>query len=815
MIIRVAALLAVFMLLAQAALAAPTAASASTTTTPGTSYNYDVVVVGGSAAGVGAAIAAARQGAHTALLADGPWLGGMLSSGGVGATDGDPVAISGLFEEFRLHVRDYYTAQRDRGQLQCLTPAPVVVDTDYANPTITGAIIAKQRGGSYNAGYALYTWNMAEGKCYLQVYNLLCNTAAQYPVSGFNYEPAVAAQILYSMTLAEPNLTLMLNSPYSGVITNSGQVVGVNVLTTTGGLTETASVYGKVVVDATARGDVLADAGTLWQDYVFGREPSASSNAAPPELQGRVFNEPDAGKTYVSPQAGGAVGDGDYGLMAYSYLLTLEYAPQRPLIPNPFANIPDRNGHTGDQNETYISYRQDFEQAPVGYWNDIWYQWRRFLPNNKLELNFSDMAGANYTALDSPTNYLTDPSSRAQIEQKHRLYALSLLYWGQTHIDAAQGWRPTQEYGTADGAPSEMYIREGYRLVGLKTMREQDFGCSSLGCDPHGPAYITDSVATGKYAMDSHAVQQFSDANGWHNEGEFWIGNIYPYQVSYRVMVPQRIDGLLVSVAVSASHVAYSALRMEPVRMALGQAAGVAAAMAAQQNVQPRNLIVYDVQRNLILQGAALYIYNDTPPRHWAWRPIQYLTNQGIVRGSNVPNTFAPERTLMRAELARMLTLALGWLLITPPTPHFNDVPVNHWAYTYIETAYAHGVISGYADGSFRPNQTVSRAEMARMLVQARGYGEETPGTPTFVDVPPSYWAYGYIEAAKAHNLMNGVDANHFRPALDLTRAQAAQTIYVLMGEMRLKIKGQGLRMESPQPKTGSAPLLVRLFFNL
>lgn len=755
------------------------------TATPGASYNYDVVVVGGTSAGVGAAIAAARQGAHTVLLEGSNWLGGMISSGGLGATDGDPTASSGLFEEFRLRVRDYYTQQRNAGQLHCLTPAPVVVDSNYANPTVAGAILAKMMGGTYNAGYAVYTWNMNDGKCYLQMYNLMCNTQAQYPVTGFNYEPAVAAQVLHDMAAAEPNLTLMLDTPYSGVITDSGRVTGVNVLTNTHGFTETVSVRGRVVIDATYNGDVLADAGTLWQDYVMGREPSAATNNSPPPLRARAFNEQDAGKTYVVPLTGASVGDGDYGLMSYSYLLTLEYAPQRPLIPNPFTNIPDGQGHTGDRNSTYIAYRRSFEGVTTGQWNDTWYQWRRFLPNGKMELNLADLPGANYTSLDYPTNYLTDPSSRATIDEQHRLYALSLIYWAQTQVDAAAGWRPTLEYGTSDGAPPLLYVREGFRLVGLKTMHEQDFGCTSSGCDPHGAAYITDSVATGQYAMDSHTVQEISDQAGWHNEGLYWIGNQYPYQVSYDVMVPQQIDGLLVPLAVSASHVAYSALRMEPIRMALGQAAGVAAALAAQQNVQPRQLAVSSVQSSLIDQGSAVYVYTDTAPTYWAWNQIQHMTALGIVRGVGVPNTFAPERQVQRAELAKMLDLAEGWQITTPTHPTFSDVPANYWAYGYIETAYAHQVISGYSDGTFKPTQAVTRAQMARMVVKAAGFGAETPGTPSFVDVPTSYWAYGFIEAAKLHGLMSGTDSTHFRPDLNLTRAQAAKTAYELIGVQR------------------------------
>ncbi len=703
--------------------------SVGPSTKPVTVGSYDVVVVGGSSAGVGAAIGAARQGAHTALIADGAWLGGMISAGGVSVTDGDANASSGLFEEFRLRVRDYYAAQRDAGHLQCFSPAAVVVDTNYANPTIAGAIIAKQMGGTYDVGYASYHWDMTTGDCYLQMRNLQCNLAAQYPTSGYNYEPAVAAAILYSMTLAEPNLTLMLNSPYSGVISDSGRISGVNVLTSSGGLTQTVSVMGKVVIDATYRGDVLADAGTLWQDYVFGREPSSSGNAAPAPLRARAYGELDAGKTYVVPNTGVSIGDGDYGLMAYSYLLTLEYAPQRPLIANPFANIPDRFGHTGDQNEVYLSYQHSFEAIPLGQWNDVWYQWKRFLPNNKLELNMGDLPGANYVWPDVPDNYLTQPNTRAEVEQKHRLYALSLLYWAQTHVDAAQGWRPTTEYGTADGAPRQFYVREGYRLVGLSTMKEQDFGCTINGCDPHGPAYITDSVAAGKYALDSHTVQYVSDGVTTGSDGQFWIGNAYPYQVSYGVMVPQHIDGLLVPLAVSASHVGYAALRMEPVRMAMGQAAGVAAAMAAAANIPPRTVDVSTLQRAIIAQGAAIYAYTDVPYGFWAWSQIQQLTQRGVVRGTG-PGLFSPNRQVNRAELAKIIVAAEGWTLVNPPTPSFSDVPTGYWAYQYIETAAAHDAISGYPDGSFQPTQPVTRAQMARIAVKAAGYAAEFPPTP-------------------------------------------------------------------------------------
>ena len=96
--------------------------------------------------------------------------------------------------------------------------------------------------------------------------------------------------------------------------------------------------------------------------------------------------------------------------------------------------------------------------------------------------------------------------------------------------------------------------------------------------------------------------------------------------------------------------------------------------------------------------------FSDVCPDYWAYTFIEFLAQQGIVSGY-ADGTFRPNSTATRAQLAKMIVVARGWPVVTPPTPSFSDVPASNPFYGYIETAKAHGVICGYADGTLPPEQ--------------------------------------------------------------------------------------------------------------
>src|SRR5207302_5249747 len=94
----------------------------------------------------------------------------------------------------------------------------------------------------------------------------------------------------------------------------------------------------------------------------------------------------------------------------------------------------------------------------------------------------------------------------------------------------------------------------------------------------------------------------------------------------------------------------------------------------------------------------------------------------------------------------------------------FSDVPAGHWAFGYVNWLACRNVVAGYGDGTFRPDATTTRAQLAKMLVLGMGWPQISPPAPSFADVPPGFWGYSYVETAKAHNTVSGYADGTFRP---------------------------------------------------
>lgn len=168
--------------------------------------------------------------------------------------------------------------------------------------------------------------------------------------------------------------------------------------------------------------------------------------------------------------------------------------------------------------------------------------------------------------------------------------------------------------------------------------------------------------------------------------------------------------------------------------------------------------------------------FNDLEEGNWADDPVQYMVDQGLITGYS-DGTFRPNSDVTRAQFAKMLVGAMGWPVVTPQTPSFSDVPADYWAYGYIETAAAHGVLGGYSDGTFRPSADVTRAQLAKMIFIARGWAMESPAITQFADVSQGDWYYSYAQAASSAEVMSGYDDHTFRPNAPATRAQVAKIL--------------------------------------
>jgi hypothetical protein len=165
----------------------------------------------------------------------------------------------------------------------------------------------------------------------------------------------------------------------------------------------------------------------------------------------------------------------------------------------------------------------------------------------------------------------------------------------------------------------------------------------------------------------------------------------------------------------------------------------------------------------------------------WAWPYISALYCRGVVTGY-LDRTFRPGAATNRVQFLAMLGRAQNWPLITPATARFRDVPPTFWGFSYVETAAAMGLIDGYADGGFHPVAPISRGQVAKLIARAAGWPAPPPGAPQrFRDVPPSHWAFPYVTQAAAHGLLSGYADGTFQPERGATRAQMSKILYALL----------------------------------
>jgi hypothetical protein len=175
--------------------------------------------------------------------------------------------------------------------------------------------------------------------------------------------------------------------------------------------------------------------------------------------------------------------------------------------------------------------------------------------------------------------------------------------------------------------------------------------------------------------------------------------------------------------------------------------------------------------------------FSDIPMWFWAGDDIESAADAGVVSGFP-DGTYRPALPVDRAQMAVYLARALaGGDANVPPgpsTPTFWDVPVDHWAYEYIEYCTARGAVRGVFVGCYLPGKAVDRAQMAVFLAMAVAAGGPTPSRPltaTFDDVPTSFWAFPYIEYLRQRGVVSGYPDGLYHPEIVVTRDQMA--VYV------------------------------------
>jgi N-acetylmuramoyl-L-alanine amidase len=195
---------------------------------------------------------------------------------------------------------------------------------------------------------------------------------------------------------------------------------------------------------------------------------------------------------------------------------------------------------------------------------------------------------------------------------------------------------------------------------------------------------------------------------------------------------------------------------------------------------------------------AANGYFIDGLPTYWAFANIQHLANLKVINGyENADKSFSfkPEEKVTRAQAAKMIIEAIGEKQANVSTQLFNDISVNHWAAGYVQRAYELNIFKGYENGNFGPNDTLKRSQMAKVIVEAYQfhYNGYTPSTQVFFDVNSNYWAYDYIEKMHYNGLSNGSNYR-FLPEELITRAQFSAFLSRAMEpSFRLKVTGPAM----------------------
>jgi hypothetical protein len=525
---------------------------------------YDVVVYGGTSAGIIAAVQARKLGKTVVVVGPDRHLGG-LSAGGLGWTDtGNKAVIGGLARDFYHRVYLHYQRPEAwRWQKR----------DDYGN---------RGQGTPAIDGDLRTQWI---------------------------FEPHVAERIFedYVREFQIPVHRDEWLDRARGVSKAGGRITAITMLSG-------RTFAGKMFLDATYEGDLLAAAGA---DHHVGREANAvygetwngnqvgvlhhshhfgTMNISPYVVPG----DPTSGLLpRISADPPGVRGEGDKRVQAYCFRLCLSRHPENRI---PFAKPA---GYDPRQYELLVRiYRAGWTQT-FGKFDEIM--------NLKTDTNnhgpFStDNIGCNY---DYPE---ASYARRREILREHETYQKGWLYFiasdPRIPADVQRRMRewglPRDEFKDNGGWPHQIYVREARRLVGAYVMTEHELLKQRPTPSP---------VGMGSYTIDSHNVRRYVTAEGFvQNEGDIGVSAQGPYPIAYGALVPKRgqADNLLVPVCVSSSHIAFGSIRMEPVFMILGQSAATAAALAIDGRLAVQD-VPYEALRARLLQDGQVLEYRADP----------------------------------------------------------------------------------------------------------------------------------------------------------------------------------------------------------
>ncbi|GLR18915.1 FAD-dependent oxidoreductase [Portibacter lacus] len=516
-----------------------------------TNKDYDIIVYGGTSAGIVAAVQATRMGKTVLVIEPSSHIGG-LTTGGLGATDiGNKQVIGGISRSFYEEIYQKYQDPKNWKYQD---------RSDY---------ISEEKDKNIN--------------------------------SQWTFEPSIAMEV-FEDWIKENKLEIIKNERLKltdGVTSKNGKITSIH-------MESGKSYQAKVFIDATYEGDLMAGSKV---SYTIGREANNVYNETLNGVQVKhaIYHQfPDGVSPYIiedDPSSGllpnvnasiAEDGTGDNMVQGFCFRMCITNVPEN--------RIKTEKPTTYNESE----YELLFRAIEAGYNGPFFIM--SMMPNHKTDANnkgpFStDYIGKNF---DYPDGTYAE---REKIINDHEVYQKGLLWTLSYHPRIPQKIRdkfsqwglPKDEYDENGNWTPQLYIREARRMVSDFVMTEHHCTQESITADQ--------SIGMGAYTMDSHHMQRYVNKNGHvKNEGDVEVGGFSPYPISYKAIVPKKeeVTNLIVPVCLSASHIAFGSIRMEPVFMILAQSAATAASIAIDHQIDVQDVTYSELKEKLVKDGQIL-----------------------------------------------------------------------------------------------------------------------------------------------------------------------------------------------------------------
>lgn len=421
-------------------------------------------------------------------------------------------------------------------------------------------------------------------------------------------EPKVNLLVFQQMLAEVPSIKLRTGFQLAGVATKSnieGRSITEAHFQSNDG--ESVSVMAKIYIDASYEGDLMAAAGI---PYKVGREGRNEYNESLAPLKS------------------------DSQLQAYNFRFIMTRDSKNRVLPK---NPP------GYRREDFVEVLPILRSGKINKVFDypkncLFKAQTPPLPNEKYDIN--DVSGG-IVRLSLPGINESwpegDAETRKNIFDKHFRDQVGLLYFLQNDADVPDNFRQEalewglckDEFNETEHFPPQLYVREARRMLGKYVFTQQD---SEHAANDARAVLHADSIAMGDYGNNCHGTAHEGPRFGGKHTGEFY-NPVPPYQIPYGVLIPKETNNLLVPVAASSSHVGFCAIRLEPIWMSLGQAAGHAAVIAIEDQTSVQLVSVSKLQSRLHAHGSATIYTSDVPPSSPDFAAVQWWATLGGLHG--------------------------------------------------------------------------------------------------------------------------------------------------------------------------------------